>query len=161
MNTEAFYELVSGTCFVLVGLWWTVVESRKEWLKDRAMRALAGGVYFSFLLPGVMSLMAQIGGTDKLFWRIIFSLAALIGIVCTTLLLARARTGTRAGFFRTNLWLPILVYSLILVVAVFPQIDFPTLKPLQMEGILLALLILLAHGLVWDFMTETRVSGQE
>lgn len=156
MNTDTFYALVSATCFTLVGLWWTVVESRKEWLKDNAMRSIAGGIYLSFLLPGVMSLLAEIGGTDKIFWRIIFGLTALIGIFFTFQLLRKtARTG-QPGFFRRNLWLPLMTYTFILIIAAIPQIDIPGLKPLQIEGILLCLLILLAHGLVWDFMTEVR-----
>ena len=59
MNVETFYAVLSGICFALSGLWWTVVEGRKDWLKDAGMRGLAGGVYASFLIPGVMALGAQ------------------------------------------------------------------------------------------------------
>ena len=75
MNTDAFYSIVSGICFALTGLWWTVVESRKDWIKDPQLRSLAGGVYASFLVPGVMSLGAQIGGDNKLVWRSVFVVA--------------------------------------------------------------------------------------
>ena len=33
MSLEAFYEILSGICFALTGLWWTVVAGRKDWLK--------------------------------------------------------------------------------------------------------------------------------
>jgi len=41
MSLQGFYEILSGICFALTGLWWTVVESRKEWLKNPQMRSLA------------------------------------------------------------------------------------------------------------------------
>jgi len=156
MSVSAFYALVAGTCFTLTGLWWTVVKSRPEWMKDKALRSMAGGVYLSFLLPAVMSLMAQVGGDSKLIWRIIFVIAALLGILFTGRLILRTRRTGTPGFFRQNWWVSVVVYTLILVVALFPQISFPDLQPLQMEAFLLCLLILIAHGLTWDFMTETK-----
>jgi hypothetical protein len=62
---------VAGTCFALVGLWLGVVQFNKDWLQDAQQRALAG-VYLSFLIPGVMSLIAQAGGENKLIWRATF-----------------------------------------------------------------------------------------
>jgi hypothetical protein len=32
MNTDSFYAFLSGICFALTGLWWSVVEHRKDWL---------------------------------------------------------------------------------------------------------------------------------
>ena len=81
MSLETFYEILSGICFALTGLWWTVVAGRKDWLKNQEMRSLAGGVYASFLIPGVMSLGAQIGGDNKLVWRSVFVIAALLGMI--------------------------------------------------------------------------------
>jgi hypothetical protein len=57
MTLDNFYALLSGICFALTGLWWTVVEGRKDWLKNPELRSMAGGVYASFLIPGVMSLV--------------------------------------------------------------------------------------------------------
>ncbi len=156
MSVSAFYALVAGTCFTLTGLWWTVVKSHPEWMKDKAARSMAGGVYLSFLLPAVMSLLAQVGGDDKLIWRIIFAAAAALGILFTGRLILKTRRTGSPGFFRRNWWLSEVVYTVILVVALFPQISFPGLQPLQVEAFLLCLLILLAHGLTWDFMTEPK-----
>ena len=64
MDVENFYSIVAGTCFTLVGIWWGVVQYRQDWLKDDVKRRLAGGIYVSFLLPGVMALGAQIGGEN-------------------------------------------------------------------------------------------------
>ena len=152
---DAFYSVMAGTCFALVGLWWSVVDRRKEWTKDTAMRSLAGGVYLSFLIPGVMSLAAQIGGENKLVWRSVFVLAALIGIFTVTRLLLRTRTAKSPGLFRRFWWVSILLYLLIGVFGAAPELAKPLgLQPLQVEGFLLALLVLIGHGLAWDFLTE-------
>src|SRR5512135_1602598 len=117
MNVSAFYALVAATCFTLTGLWWTVVKSRPEWLKDKALRSMAGGVYLSFLLPAVMSLLAQVGGDSKLIWRIIFVVAAILGIFFTGRLIIKTRHTGKPGFFRRNWWISVLAYTVILVVA--------------------------------------------
>jgi hypothetical protein len=46
-----------------------------------------------------------------------------------------------------------VIYVFILIFALVPSLAlFVGLLPLQMEGILLAGLILIAHGLSWDFL---------
>ncbi len=156
MNVDSFYEIVSAICFALTGLWWGVVESRKDWLKDPQLRSLAGGVYASFLIPGVMSLGAQIGGDNLLVWRGVFVIAALLGMIFTTRLLARIRGLPQAGFFARSRWLLIVIYAIVLVIGLFPQVvtSLTGLKAIQVEAILLCLIILSGHGLAWEIMTH-------
>lgn len=155
MSVDSFYEIVSGICFALTGLWWTVVEGRKDWLKDERMRGLAGGVYASFLVPGVMSLGAQIGGDNKLIWRTVFVLAALIGMYFNARLLGHVRKLPQAGFFARQRWLVMLLYLVVLVFGLFPDLTAPTgLKPIQVEAFLLCIIILTGHGLAWEMMTR-------
>jgi len=59
MDISTFYAVTSATCFALVGLWWSVVKDKPEWFKGEAKKRMAGGVYASFLIPGVMSLAAE------------------------------------------------------------------------------------------------------
>ena len=73
MDINTFYAVTAATCFTLVGLWWSVVKDKAEWMKDEAKKRLAGGVYASFLIPALMSLGAQIGGTTPFLWQLIFS----------------------------------------------------------------------------------------
>jgi hypothetical protein len=161
MNVESFYSIMAGTCFTLVGIWWGVVQFRQDWLKDEVKRRLAGGVYASFLLPGVMALGAQVGGESRVLWRVVFSLAALLGMFYTTALVARTAGRGKAGFFRRSRWVAIFLYLLVLVFGLAPGLAAPFgLLPLQMEGILLALLALIAHALAWEFMTEPRAEEQ-
>jgi len=155
MSLDSFYEIVAGICFALTGLWWTVVEGHKEWMKESSLRSLAGGVYASFLIPGVMSLGAQIGGDNKLIWRAVFGVSALMGIIFTTRLLARIRKSGQGGFFARGRWFVILVYTLVLIFGVFPELTAPSgLKPLQIEAFLLCIIILMGHGLAWEMMTQ-------
>ena len=69
MDINTFYAVTSATCFTLVGLWWSVVKDKADWFKDEAKKRLAGGVYASFLIPGLMSLGAQVGGTTSGIWQ--------------------------------------------------------------------------------------------
>lgn len=155
MDINTFYAVTSATCFTLVGLWWSVVKDKTEWLKDEATRRLAGGVYASFLIPALMSLGAQVGGDNRLVWQLVFIAASLIGIVSTTRLMLATRTVTPRGAFSRNRWLVPLLYAIVLWFALFPgTASFFGLLPLQVEGLLLCILILIAHMLTWEFMTS-------
>jgi hypothetical protein len=156
MSLESFYAIVSGTCFALVGLWWGVVQFNKNWLKNDETRALAGGIYLSFLIPGVMSLIAQVSGDNKIIWRITFVIAAALGMYFTARLIMKTRTTAGPiGPFRRNRWIVIVLYLLVLIFGAAPELASPLgMLPLQVESILLSLLILIAHGLTWEFMTQ-------
>jgi hypothetical protein len=161
MDANAFYGLFSATCFALVGLWWKVVESRPQWFKDDQMKSLAGGVYLSFLIPGLMGLGAQVAGSDTPLWRVVFVVGAALGMYYTWRLLAAAKTGDKVGIFRRNRWLAFLIYALILAGSLgLDKALASFVAPIQVEAFLMCLLILLAHGLAWDFLTEAQVKTE-
>jgi hypothetical protein len=154
MDISTFYAVTAATCFTLVGLWWSVVKSKPEWLRNESTRRLAGGVYASFLIPALMSLGAQISGTNHLIWQVIFIIAAGAGIVFSSRLIQLTRAANPHGAFSKNSWTVPFLYSIVLVFALFPGLARVVgLEPLQMEGLLLCLLILVAHALTWEFMT--------
>jgi hypothetical protein len=156
MDISTFYAVTSATCFGLVGLWWSVVKDKPEWIADEAKKRMAGGVYASFLIPGVMSLAAQIGVDSSLIWRVIFSLAALAGFAFSSRLINLTRETNPNGAFSRNSWVVPVMYGLVLFFAVFPGISQVIgLQPLQLEGLLLCGLILCAHALAWEFMTAS------
>ena len=154
MDLSTFYALMSVTCFTLVGLWWTAIEKHDEWRTNRRLRRLAGGTYLSFLLPGVMSMMSQVNPDNPLMWRISFGLTSIVGLV-TSVRLVRVESGSHTGPFRRFRWLAPLLYALIVVLGIFPELALVVgAAPLQVASVLLMLLILLAHGFTWEFLME-------
>lgn len=153
MDINTFYAVTSATCFTLVGLWWSVVKDKTEWLKDEATRRLAGGVYASFLIPALMGLGAQISGESRFIWQAVFTVASLLGIIYTTRLIFTTQKNIPQGSVSRNRWVIPVLYALILWFALFPGTAAPLgLQPLQVEGLLLCILILIAHIMTWEFV---------
>ena len=156
MDINTFYAVTAATCFTLVGLWWSVVKSKPEWLINEATRRLAGGVYASFLIPALMSLGAQVGGSTSFLWQIIFILAGGIGLFSSGRLIQQTQSAKLFGPFSKNRWVVPTLYGIVLFFALFPGLArLFGLQPLQMEGLLLCILILVAHMLTWEFMTHS------
>lgn len=160
MDVSTFYALFSATCFALLGFWWNLLQGNPHWLRDPATRPAVGGVYLAFLLPALMGLFAQVGGPGTTtIWRISFVAIALVGMVATL----RALEGSRvSGVDDTpNRLLAVVLYALIAVVGVVPEVGKPVdLTGIQVEALLLILLVLLGHGLVWRFMTKGPTEGR-
>lgn len=155
MDISTFYAVTSATCFALVGLWWSVVKDKPQWFADEAKKRLAGGVYASFLIPGVMGLAAQIGVESSLIWRGVFVIAAGVGFSFSSRLIALTRESNPGGAFSRNSWAVPALYGLVLFFAVFSGLPrWVGLHPLQLEALLLCGLILCAHGLAWEFTTN-------
>ena len=160
MDISTFYALFSATCFALLGFWWNLIQGNPHWLRDPDTRVAVGGVYLALLLPALMGLFAQVGGNGTTtIWRISFVAIAVVGFVTTARALPHRRrssvddTPTRVA--------TIVIYALIAVVGVFPEIGkLFDLKAIQVEAILLILIVLSAHGLVWRFMTSGPVPGR-
>ena len=52
-------------------------------------------------------------------------------------------------------WTVVVVYALVAVIGAAPELASPLqVAPIQAEAILLILLVLMAHGLVWEFMVS-------
>ena len=155
MDISTFYAITAATCFTLVGLWWSVVKSKPEWLANETTKRLAGGVYASFLIPGLMSLGAQIGGTTTpILWRAVFIIAAAAGMTFSRRLISLTRTANPNGAFSKNSWVVPALYALVLFFALFPSLARAMgLLPLQLEALLLSGLILVSHMMAWEFMT--------
>ncbi|WP_030864780.1 hypothetical protein [Streptomyces sp. NRRL F-2747] len=160
MDVSTFYALFSATCFTLVGLWWNVVQSHAAWMGDPSLRRVVGGIYLSFLLPALMGLFAQVGGTEQpQVWRAAFVALSLVGCVCTLRLLARSRDDRFVTWQQAG---AALLYALIAVVGARPELARHLgLHPIQAEALLLIGLIVLGHALVWRFMAgEGRAESE-
>ena len=156
MDISTFYAVTAATCFTLVGLWWSVVKDHPEWMKDEATKRLAGGVYASFLIPALMSMGAQVGGEENIIWRLVFIIAGVAGIRSTTQLIQKTKSAAANGPFSKNRWALPLLYGIVIFFAIFPGIaGIVGLKALQVEGLILVILVLIAHMLAWEFISKS------
>jgi hypothetical protein len=159
VDVSTFYALFSTTCFTLTGLWWNVVRARRDWSKNPAMRRTIGGIYLSFLLPALMGLFAQVGGTENpLIWRSAFVVIAIIGGFSMVRLISQARgDGTPAGIRWAQAG-TVIIYAALAVVGFAPQLVAPLgLTGIQVEALLLIVLVALGHALVWRFLVTENV----
>ncbi|MFK3676587.1 hypothetical protein ACI2IP_02585 [Microbacterium sp. NPDC090218] len=159
MDVSTFYALFSTTCFTLTGLWWNVVRARRDWTSNPAMRRTIGGIYLSFLLPALMGLFAQVGGTESpILWRLSFVVVALVGGVSMVRLVAQARGDGAPASVRWIQVGTVVVYAAVAVIGVAPQIVAPLgLTGIQVEALLLIALVALGHALVWRFLVTEDV----
>ena len=157
MDTNAFYALFSTTCFALVGLWWNAVAARPRAIKDPAMKRNATGVYFSFLIPGMMGLGAQVSGSDSPLWRAVFVVGAIVGILVWVNMIRTSPKMEKPGFFRRNRWIVIVIYALILIGSFgLDKIALSmNLTPIQVEAFMMCLLVVTGHGMSWETLMET------
>ena len=156
MDISTFYAVTAATCFTLVGLWWSVVKDHPEWMKDEATKRLAGGVYASFLIPALMSMGAQVGGEGNIIWNLVFIIAGVAGIRYTTQLIQKTKSAEANGPFSKNRWALPLLYGIVIFFAFFPDLaGIVGLKALQVEGLILVILVLIAHMLAWEFISKS------
>ncbi len=154
MDIGTFYGFFSATCFTLVGLWWNVVQQHPGWMVDDALRRAVGGVYLAFFLPALMGLFAQVGGTSTpSFWRVSFVVVAVVGCAATVRLFGLTRGGdASAAPYQLG---AAALYAVVGLLGLAPELaETLDLTPLQAEAIVLILLVVLAHGLVWEFMSR-------
>ena len=156
MSLSTFYAVLAGTSFTLVGLYWSAVDRRRELLAAAETRRIVGGIYLSFLLPGLMGLFAEIAPESGSLWRTTFGLAALLGMWSTYRLVQVDRAMGTRGPFQRNRWLVGVLYAIVLVVGAAPEAVEPLgLSGLQAAAIVLVCLVALAHGLTWELLTST------
>jgi hypothetical protein len=159
VDVSTFYALFSTTCFTLTGLWWNVVRARRDWTAVPAMRRTIGGIYLSFLLPALMGLFAQVGGTESpILWRLSFVVVAVVGGVSMLRLVAQARKDATPAAARWIQVATVVVYAAVAVIGVAPQLVAPLgLTGIQVEALLLIALVALGHALVWRFLVTEDV----
>ena len=158
MDLNAFYATVSTISFTLLGLWWVVVQSRPTLWTDLTHRRMAYAISLHFLLPGMMAIVAMIAPDSPFLWRTTFTLAGLTGLIGALYYVRILRSGHDCPrVVRIVEWVAIPVYAVITVVALFPEFVRNlgwNLTPLQVEGIILAILLFLGVQAAWVLMIE-------
>lgn len=153
MDISAFYAVMAGINFTLLGLWWVAVQERSE-LRRPGTRTgqLAYVVSLQFLLPGTVSLLSQVAPTVPFLWRSAFVLGGAAGLASIVLLvpiLLRTRVRLAA---RLLLLIGVPIHALIVIVALLPDLGGSVsgnLSNLQIEAILFCLLVLLGAQTAW------------
>jgi hypothetical protein len=152
MDLAAFYGILAGLSFTLLGLWWVACQAHREWATTGVGRRMAYVVSLHFVLPGAMSLLSLVAPDVPAIWRVTFTVAGALGLIGTLLIIATMRRNARAdaGLIGLLQWVAVPVYAAITAVAAFPQlVDGLGLAPIQVEAILLVLLVLLGTQTAW------------
>lgn len=155
---DSFYATVTTFSFTLLGLWWAVLQLRlHEWLDEPAKQRMAHSVFLALLIPGIMSLGAQIAPDIHIVWRLVFITASVGGIIATFFMMRAMRQDTSNGFFsRVGRWLTMALYIFILLTALFPEawgvIGF---TGLQGGALWVTLLVFLGVMLAWEAVMES------
>jgi hypothetical protein len=151
MDIAAFYAVVAGVNFTLLGLWWVAVHERVD-LHDPAARRLAYVVALQFMVPGTTALVSQVAPTVTVIWRITFTVAGLLGAVGVLQVVPVLRQATARTAATLMLAVGVPLYLLVAVVAAVPgvhEIVSDQLTGLQTEAILFSLLVLLSVQVAW------------
>jgi hypothetical protein len=164
MDQSAFYGVVSAINFTLLGLWWVAVKDRAGFEGDHGLsHRTAYLVSLQFVIPGTVSLLAQVAPDVPLVWRAAFAVAGIVGAVGSATLAAELR---RTSDLRVApalfLAFGVPLYALVAIVAVVP---LPTaldvgLSPIQVEALLLSLVVFLGVQEAWAVSMTPPRSGQ-
>jgi hypothetical protein len=158
MATESFYTTVGSISFILLGLWWVVVQGKPAWHHDPRRRRMATGVSLHFLLPGAMSILALVAPDVGWLWRLTFVTAGLFGLVSAVAVAATLREDHDCpGTVKAIEWIAIPTYAVITLVAAFPELITGAaigLTALQVEGIILSVLLVFGVLAAWILMIE-------
>jgi hypothetical protein len=163
MDTSTFYATSSALCFTLLGFWWVVVEYRHaELTREPGTRRFTFLVSLHFIVPGLVSL-ASLLATGPL-WRVAFGLAGLTGMAAV--IVGMRDVAARPGPLRIlgrAAWLGVPLYGLLTLIAAVPDIVRTSLQlePLQVEGFILLLVLLLGILLAWILFTGPLPDADE
>ncbi len=161
MTPETFYTTVSTVSFTLLGLWWVVVQARASLWQNEGHRRMAYAISLHFLLPGVMSVLSLVAPEVGWLWRASFALAGAIGLVGAVYFIRTVREEHDCPrIVRVVEWVVIPVYAIVTLIALAPDAVRGLgleLSPIQIEGIILAILIFLGVQGAWVLLVEPPV----
>ena len=160
MDTATFYAAASALCFTLLGFWWVVVQFRHaELTRDVSARRFTFLVSLHFIVPGLVSLASLLANGP--LWRVMFAVAGMTGLGATWVGVFDAGSiRNLLGGMHRAVWLGVPVYALITAVALVPDAVRSGLgvEPLQVEGLLLLVILLVGILLAWFLFTGSGES---
>lgn len=162
---QSFYSTVAQASFTLLGLWWVVLQIRYgPWMRDRRVRRAVYDISLYFLLPGMMSLMALLAADVSTIWRVSFATAGVIGTLESILSIAGNRGhDSPSRIVDLGNWLSLALYPAIAAIAIRRTIPHEIgihLRPLEAEGILIGLLLVLGVLLGAALFVRVDAAGE-
>ena len=161
MTPESFYTTVSTVSFTLLGLWWVVVQARASLWRNEGHRRMAYAVSLHFLLPGVMSILSLVAPDVPWLWRVTFATAGAIGLLGAIYFVRTLREEHDCPrIVRVVEWIVIPIYAVVTLIALAPDAVRTLgleLTPIQIEGIILAILLFLGVQAAWVLLVEPPV----
>lgn len=163
MDVSAFYGVVSGLSFTLLGLWFVVADRHKEWFRVPVRRRMAYVISLHFMLPGTMSVLSLVAPEIPAVWRIVFALCGIAGILGVVLIADALRDEYgRSRLAAVVMCVALPLYVFVVLFAIVPQIAaWFGLQPRQAEAILIAGILLLGLHAAWFLTTEPAVEREE
>jgi hypothetical protein len=164
LDISAFYAVVAGINFTLLGLWWVAVLERPDLRRAGSHTGqLAYAVSLQFLIPGTVSLLSQVAPNVAWLWRTAFVLggaAGVVGIVRLVPILLRTHLRTAA---RLLVVVGVPIYTLVAIVAMLPDLRSTLdiqLTSLQVEAVLFCLLVLVGAQTAWTAAMSPSVDDE-
>jgi hypothetical protein len=155
---NAFYQVLAGTSFTLLGLWFGITNiAHGGWHDDPIRQRATLHIALRFFLPGMAALGSLLSGTTEggLIWRITFILAGMLGLFeSVTFLRAPGRPMSPVG--RTLILFDPLFYLAMIAIAFLQPGPTAPLAPLQLEGMATGMLFLLGMVHVWLAYAELK-----
>lgn len=153
MDISAFYAVVAGINFTLLGLWWVAVLERADLRRaGSGASKMAYVVSLQFLLPGTVALLSQVAPNVAELWRTAFTLGGVAGVVGILMLVPRLlQTHVRSAALGL-LILGVPLHALVAIVALLPGLDSGLnleLNSLQLEAVLFCVLVLVGAHTAW------------
>jgi len=154
--SNVFYQILSGSSFTLLGLWFAVVQfAHGGWRTDPDRHATTMHLALKFFLPGALGLASLLASANDggLIWRISFALGGLIGLVESVRYLRHGGGPPGPVTVRTLSLADPLLYGLVIAAAFVPP-GITRLTPLQIEDIATGLLLVSGICGVWVAFAE-------
>jgi hypothetical protein len=157
---QDFYATVAQVSFTLLGLWWVLLQIRYEaWFANVDYRRAVYDISLYFLLPGMMGLGALLAAQQPAIWRGVFAVLGAVGVVESAFVVGGMRVlRARAAPVALADWASlrgVRAHRGGRPCARAARDVGLGLRPLEAEGILVALLLLLGIALACVLFVTT------
>jgi hypothetical protein len=147
---QAFYTALAQICFVLLGLWWVVVQTRRElWIGTRPRRVAAYAVSTNFVAVGLLSLVATME-SEVSIWRLGSIVGGVLGGVSVAVALRSAEFKQRQVIEEVAI---LIGFVVVVAIGLFRPRLFG-LTPLESNAVVNVAIVGLATQVAWQFLVE-------